>query len=47
MSPRLSRKELADELAETGLNVAQIISVAPPLSEAWIAVLTKPSKGVR
>ena len=47
MSPRLSRKELADELAETGLTVAQIISVAPPLSEAWIAVLTKPSKGVR
>jgi len=44
VSPRLSRHELDIELAETGLNVARVISVAPLLSEAWIAVLTKPTK---
>ena len=44
LSPRLSRQELAGELAETGLKVARVIPVAPLLSEAWIAVLTRPTK---
>lgn len=44
VSPRLSRRELAGELAETGLNVARVISVAPLLSEAWMAVLIRPAQ---
>lgn len=42
LSPRLSRQMMADELAETGLNVERIVSVSPLFSEAWIAVLTHP-----
>ena len=40
-SNRLSRRELLAEIAETGLKLERLISVAPILSEAWIAVLRK------
>jgi ubiquinone/menaquinone biosynthesis C-methylase UbiE len=43
LNPRLSRAELRAEIAETGLTLKQLIAVAPGLSEAWIAVLERPS----
>jgi SAM-dependent methyltransferase len=41
-SPRLSRRALMDEIKDTGLKLITLISVAPMLSEAWIAVLVHP-----
>jgi SAM-dependent methyltransferase len=41
-NPRLSWRQLLDEIAETGLQLSALISVAPVLSEAWIAVLKHP-----
>ncbi len=42
-NPRLSGRELLEEISETGLQLRQLIAVAPLLSEAWVAVLTKPN----
>jgi ubiquinone/menaquinone biosynthesis C-methylase UbiE len=42
LRPRLSRQQMADELAETGLKVERLISVSPLFSEVWIAVLSHP-----
>ena len=42
-NPRLSRRGLLEEIAEAGLHLHRLIAVAPLLSEAWIAVLTKPN----
>ena len=47
ITPRLSRRVMADELAETGLKVERIVSVSPLFSEAWIAVLSHPDGGDR
>jgi ubiquinone/menaquinone biosynthesis C-methylase UbiE len=47
ITPRLSRRMMADELAETGLKVERIVSVSPLFSEAWIAVLSHPGGGDR
>jgi SAM-dependent methyltransferase len=41
-NPRLSRAELRDEIRETGLQLRQIISVSPLLSEEWLVVMSRP-----
>lgn len=40
---RLSRRALAEEIAETGMTLRRLVTVAPVLSEAWIAVLEHPA----
>ena len=42
-NPRLSRHSLLQEIEETGLQLRRLITVAPILSEAWIAVLEHPT----
>jgi 2-polyprenyl-3-methyl-5-hydroxy-6-metoxy-1,4-benzoquinol methylase len=42
-NPRLSRNSLLQEINETGLQLRRLITVAPMLSEAWIAVLEHPA----
>ena len=39
LSPRLTRREFRAEIAETGCRLKEVISVAPLLSEEWLAVL--------
>ncbi len=38
-SPRLTRRELEDEAARAGLQLARVIPVMPLLSEVWVVVL--------
>jgi SAM-dependent methyltransferase len=43
-NPRLSRAALADEIRQTGLQLVQVIPVAPLLSEEWLVVLRRPPR---
>ena len=38
-SPRLTRRELAEEAASAGLRLERVIPVLPVLSEVWVVVL--------
>jgi len=38
-SPRLTRRELAEEAAQAGLRLERVIPVLPLLSEVWVVVL--------
>jgi SAM-dependent methyltransferase len=41
-SPRLTRRELAAEVAAAGLRLEQVIPVLPLLSEVWVVVVRTP-----
>jgi SAM-dependent methyltransferase len=41
-SPRITRRQLADEAAAAGLRLERIVSVMPLLSEVWVVVLRTP-----